>query len=124
MGSIRLLLPAVAVAGLVGLDAMPARADSNFERGFETELGRIAAHGAVSLGEHWLREVLGVEAHHGRRFRGPGRHDPGERWRHRARPRVRDSWGAWDHREAWRHAERHERWERRHRPRHRHRDCR
>jgi hypothetical protein len=41
---------AVLVAGL--LSAGPARADSDFQRGFEHELGRILAHETVHLGKH------------------------------------------------------------------------
>jgi hypothetical protein len=36
----------------------PARADSNFERGFEDQMGRILAYEAVNLGKHIL--VRGV----------------------------------------------------------------
>ena len=39
---------------LVGTTAAPAQADSNFERGFEDQLGRIFAFEAVNLGKHVL----------------------------------------------------------------------
>ena len=35
----------------VGASASPARADSNFERGFEDQMGRIMAYEAVNLGK-------------------------------------------------------------------------
>jgi hypothetical protein len=39
---------------LLVLGASPARADDHFERGFETELGRIAAHSIVQIGHNLL----------------------------------------------------------------------
>ncbi len=39
---------------LAGATAAPAQADSNFEHGFEDQLGRIFAFEAVNLGKHVL----------------------------------------------------------------------
>jgi hypothetical protein len=84
-------------AVVLGLAATaPAAADSNFERGFEDQLGRIAAVEAVNLGKHVLLGGVGAySAHAGyevtpvryvadRRHRG-GRHvgrHAGRHWRH------------------------------------------
>ena len=49
-----LVLATVGVFVLVGTSATPAQADSNFERGFEDQMGRILAYEAVNLGKHAL----------------------------------------------------------------------
>jgi hypothetical protein len=49
---------AIFVGAFLLLQAAPARADSNFERGFEDQMGRILAYEAVNLGKHIL--VRGV----------------------------------------------------------------
>lgn len=76
------LLGFAALLGL-GLTASAAHADSNFERGFERELGRIAAHQAVLGIEHLMATILiGHPAYAPPppprvRFRSPYRHhDP------------------------------------------------
>jgi hypothetical protein len=56
--SLAAALGAVLFAGL--LTATPARADSNFERGFENEMGRILAHETVALGKHVIAQASGV----------------------------------------------------------------
>jgi len=76
--------------------AAPAAADSNFERGFEDQLGRIAAVEAVNLGKHVLLGGVGAySAHAGYevtpvRYVADGRHrggrhvgrHAGRHWRH------------------------------------------
>jgi hypothetical protein len=48
------LAVAALAAGVALLSAGPAQARNDFQNGFEDQLGRIAAHGAVSLGLHVL----------------------------------------------------------------------
>jgi hypothetical protein len=49
----------------VGASAAPARADSNFERGFEDQMGRIMAYEAVNLGKAILFQgVVHPAVHH------------------------------------------------------------
>lgn len=56
------------------LGASPARAGGEFERGFKNELGRIAAHEAVTLGTQILGEfVYPIRVIH-RPYRYAGRH--------------------------------------------------
>lgn len=53
--------------------AAPARADSNFERGFEDQMGRILAYEAVNLGKHILFEGVVHPATYGHTpAHGPG----------------------------------------------------
>lgn len=62
---------AVAAIGaflLVG-SAAPAKADSNFSRGFEDQMGRILAYEAVNLGKHVLFQGVAQSVNH-RPYRG------------------------------------------------------
>jgi hypothetical protein len=59
---------------LVGAAPTSARADSNFERGFEDQMGRILAYEAVNLGKHIL--VRGVLQPHPAYYGSHGGHPP------------------------------------------------
>lgn len=65
----RLVLLCGGTLTLLGIAAAPAAADSNFERGFERELGRILAHEAVSAGKAVLYHGGVKHARHGSRHR-------------------------------------------------------
>lgn len=75
-------LGALAAAGVMGgalLGAAPAQAGDDFRRGFERELGRIAARRTVHAGEHFVAAFL-----HAKHHRGHGHHRKHFR-RHRVR---------------------------------------
>lgn len=62
----------------LGATAAPARADSNFERGFEDQMGRILAYEAVNLGKAVLFQgVVHPAVHHGPSHSGYGGHGYG-----------------------------------------------
>jgi hypothetical protein len=105
---------AAAFAALLGaglLSAAPARADSNFERGFENELGRILARETVHLGKHALGHAGPVAVHtvHVERYPDVRPHRRHGHWRPRLARLER------------RHYRHHRRQHRHHRH---HRDCR
>ncbi|MCP4003367.1 MAG: hypothetical protein GY725_04150 [bacterium] len=119
---VRVLLPAGLVLGLlIVLAPSGARAGDEFEDGFKSELGRIAAHEAFGLGKGVLGQVI-----HGGHQRA-GRHDD-HRGGHRAspkkkhhRPRYRENWH-YGHRDN-RHGQyyrSHSHWSHNYKRRHRH----
>ncbi|MGH0032819.1 MAG: hypothetical protein ACQGVC_23745 [Myxococcota bacterium] len=79
---------ALAVLGTflwVGATAAPAHADSNFERGFEDQLGRILAYEAVNAGKEILFHGIVHPVHYDQRsygYRDYGYRDHGYRDRH------------------------------------------
>ncbi len=105
-GGCPLAAAAIAAFLLAGTTAAPAQADSNFEHGFEDQLGRILAFEAVNLGKHLLFQGVShpYRGTHHRSYdrgdhhryvhygdhRGHGRHYWESRRRHHA-PR-RDHW--------------------------------
>jgi hypothetical protein len=101
----------VAVTAFIGAFVLlaaapaPARADSNFERGFEDQMGRILAYEAVNLGKHILvRGVLHPHhaVHHGSpypypypyAYYGSDRHYGGG---HRGKGPAHNHWKRHDH---------------------------
>ena len=119
-----------------GVAAAPAQADSNFERGFEDQMGRILAYEAVNLGKHILFQGVVAPyqtAHQGYRY--DHRYDRGDRYRtpayygdHYRKPRYvkrhpgpkHDHWRRYDHdRHYWKKEKRHRRHHRHHRRHHR-----
>lgn len=116
---------------LSGATATAARADSNFERGFEDQMGRILAFEAVSLGKQVLFQGVAHShqtAHYDRgygdyRFTRYGdgyRHGKRVRWHHRRGDGPRhDHWKAYDYRRDF-HRDRHRAEHRRHRRHDRH----
>jgi len=99
-----LALAGFGTALMLGLAlAAPAAADSNFERGFEDQLGRIAAVEAVHLGKHLLLHGAGhhvVHASHVEasvRYVSPGRHPRRHAHRHHWRHDRGRHLGHWKH---------------------------
>ena len=117
-----LVLATVGAFVLVGTTATPAQADSNFERGFEDQMGRILAYEAVNLGKHVLFQgVFQPYPGHGDHHRYSRHDDQRRHGRHftrydRGRGPSHDHWKRYDA-DAWRHyrhERRHDRHERRH----------
>ncbi len=123
-----LVLATVGAFVLVGTSARPAQADSNFERGFEDQMGRILAYEAVNLGKHVLFQGVFQPYRGYRNDPHDSRHE--DRHRHgkyfarydRGRGPSHDHWKRYDA-DAWRHyrhERRHYRHERRDSRHHRH----
>jgi hypothetical protein len=100
------------------LSAAPASADSNFERGFEDQMGRILAYETVNLGKHVLFQGV-ASSHYG--------HDTyrGDHYRYAYEPKRYERRHRRHHRYQDRHDRRHRKhWKRHHRGhRGHHRDC-
>lgn len=105
-----------AVLGAVLLSAAHARAEGNFQRGFETELGRIAAHQTVAVGAHVLLGAPLPAVHTLRVDYRPAVYAPPHGFRHGVRAERHHA------RHDRRHERRHERWHERWHHR-RDRDC-
>lgn len=132
----RLMLLCGGTLLLFGAASAPAHADSNFERGFERELGRILAHEAVNAGKailfHGVVHPHATPVHYGHRDRHyrDRRHRDDHRPYRVYRTHHRDHrYGYWDdhrkHKKHWKKHKREHRKERRKHRRHRdHHDCR
>ena len=125
-----LVLATVGAFVLVGTSATPAQADSNFERGFEDQMGRILAYEAVNLGKHALFQGV-VQPYHGYRddhrySRRDDRHRQGKHFTRydRGRGPSHDHWQRHDA-DHWRHYRHEQRQHYSHRVRHHrhHRHC-